>query len=155
MDITSAMGAAPRYEMNPAERFGVEQQVKEHNARINGGKQTGGQNLGKDDFLKLLVTQLSYQNPTAPMEDKEFIAQMAQFSSLEQMTNMAGDFNKLAAILAGTEANTALGKSVEILEGDRQVAGKVQAVTRGGGDPQILVNGSYYQWSQVTKVFEH
>ncbi|GHV84077.1 hypothetical protein AGMMS50212_14170 [Spirochaetia bacterium] len=145
MDINTNLSAREVLETN---RF-----VNDFNAKLNDGKGATGQNLGKDDFLKLLVTQLSYQDPMAPMEDKEFIAQMAQFSSLEQMTNMASDFSRLADILSVSEANTALGKSVEIIEGENVVEGTVKAVTRGGS-PQILVNGNYYQWSQVTKVFE-
>ena len=52
--------------------------------------------MGKDEFLKLLVTQLSHQDPTSPMKDQEFIAQMAQFSSLEQMHNIAGNLGSMA-----------------------------------------------------------
>ncbi len=55
----------------------------------------GAKNLGKDDFLKLLITQLSHQDPTQPVSDQQFIAQMAQFSSLEQMQNIATGISKM------------------------------------------------------------
>lgn len=59
---------------------------------------SNGDYLGKDAFLKILMTQLQNQDPMNPMEDKDFIAQMAQFSTLEQMTNMASSFEKLATV---------------------------------------------------------
>ena len=112
------------------------------------------QNLGKDEFLKILLTQLAHQDPTAPMEDKEFIAQMAQFSSLEQMTNMAADFMRMAQLLVKTEASGSLGKAVELSLGEETVQGVVQAVTRDEM-PQVLVNGRFYDWDLVTTVYEH
>lgn len=51
-------------------------------------KPTGSSSLGKDDFLKILMTQLQNQDPLNPMQDQDFISQMATFSSLEQMTNL-------------------------------------------------------------------
>ena len=53
--------------------------------------------LGKDAFLQILITQLQNQDPTSPMDDKEFISQMAQFSSLEQMQNMTTAMENLLA----------------------------------------------------------
>lgn len=71
----------------------------------NSAKTAQGQ-LGKDDFLKLLVTQLQYQDPMNPMDDKQFISQMAQFSSLEQMQNMNTSMLKVQATgMIGGNAN--------------------------------------------------
>jgi flagellar basal-body rod modification protein FlgD len=138
--------------MNAQELAELNRIAAEHNAKVNNGR-TSQQSLGKDDFLKLLLTQLANQDPTAPLEDKEFIAQMAQFSSLEQMNNMAADFSRMARMIHSTEAASALGRSVEIAEGDMVIQGAVKAVSRGES-PQVMVNGVYYNWDQVVRVFE-
>lgn len=75
------------------EKSKVQMQVESFNKKI-AGERTYKSELDKDDFLKILLTQLTHQGPTKPMEDKEFIAQMAQFSSLEQMTNMTKESGK-------------------------------------------------------------
>jgi flagellar basal-body rod modification protein FlgD len=126
--------------------------AEQFNKELNNGRPVQ-RNLGKDDFLKLLITQLSYQDPTAPMEDKEFIAQMAQFSTLEQMTSMAADFAKLTRMLSAGEASSALGHTVEIVDGEQFVRGTVGAVNRGEAI-EIMVNGRTYPWEKVTRIYE-
>ncbi len=66
----------------------VEYKYRDYSDKQNKQKKAESNDLDKDAFLKLLVTQLQNQDPLSPMEDREFIAQMAQFSSLEQMQNL-------------------------------------------------------------------
>lgn len=109
--------------------------------------------LGKDDFLKILMTQLTHQDPTQPMEDREFVAQMATFSTLEQISNMNEDIGRIFSMLRRNEALGLLGRTVEIAVGEdaAPVVGSVSEVT-GGDLPQLLVNGTYYDFADVVSV---
>lgn len=79
-------------------------------------KATESQNtLGKDAFLQILVTQMKNQNPLEPLKDTEFIGQMTQFSSLEQLTNLNQTMNQLVGIQgmqSFTEHSNLIGKKV-------------------------------------------
>ncbi|WKC58414.1 flagellar hook assembly protein FlgD [Borrelia sp. P9F1] len=113
---------------------------------------SGGVNLGRDDFLKLLITQLRYQDPTDPMKDKEFIAQMAQFSALEQMTNMSKSFEKLSSALNVNKDLDLLGKVVEFEHADGEVIkGKVTNI-KTGVNPGIMVGGKYYTYESILSI---
>ena len=138
--------------MNSSETAKVKMQVDSFNSALNQGREVKSE-LGRDDFLKILLTQLTHQDPTAPMEDKDFIAQMAQFSSLEQMTNMSQEFTKLSGMVAKGQAISLIGKTVEIAGIAGSIQGKVTGVS-GGDFPQVRVNDKYYDYSQVESVIE-
>ncbi len=93
--------------------------------------------LGKDDFLKILVTQLSNQDPSSPLQDKDFIAQMATFSSLEQMTNLNTAFEKFSSRQISQYASV-IGKEISWTKqgSDTILSGIVNGVT--------VENGSYF-----------
>jgi len=140
--------------MSTQEKTRTQLQVDTFNKTLAVNGRTPKQELGKDDFLQLLIAQLSHQDPTAPMEDTQFIAQMAQFSSLEQSTNMNASFEKLNVMLSGSEAAGSVGKNVDIDLGESKVSGKIMAATRGDY-PQVLVDGRWYDWSSVKTVYAH
>jgi len=139
--------------MSEQERAAVEEQVNLTNKSNEVGGRKVKQQMDKDDFLTLLVTQLKNQDPSAPLEDKQFIAQMAQFSQLEQMNNMGAQFTKMAGMLSSGQAMNTLGRNVEITQGEKIITGKVTQVS-SGQFPQILVNGSYYDFKDVSAVKE-
>ena len=137
-------------QMSALDQAKVTQQVDTFNKSINHGKLVS-QNMNKDDFLKILITQLTTQDPSAPMQDKDFIAQMAQFSSLEQMTNMANSFGKVSSVISASQAVSTIGKTVEIQFGGQTVKGEVTGVTPGQF-PQVLVGDKYYDFGSVQKI---
>ncbi len=138
--------------LTPQEHARTSQQVDAFNKTLNEGKGAKvNAALDKNDFLKILITQLSHQDPTQPMDDKAFISQMAQFSSLEQMTNMSEGLTKVADLISRSQAVSLLGSAVEISNGESTVSGIVEAVT-SGDFPQVLVNGQYYDFASVQKV---
>lgn len=139
-------------QMSAADKIAVDQAVDYFNKQntVN-GRQTSNQ-LGKDDFLKLLITQMQNQDPTEPMENTEFIAQMAQFSSLEQMTNMSTSFEKVANYISESSATSTLGKTVELNIGDTTVKGIVEGTIRGE-KPEVIVNGMRYDKNKIAAIY--
>lgn len=109
-------------------------------------------NLDKADFLKLLVTQLRYQDPTKPMEDREFIAQMAQFNALEEMRALNKGFAAMSDFNQLTQASSLLGKMVAIRTEDEHFAGTVDEVRRVDGAIMVLVAGKAYDLSAIQQV---
>ncbi|PYG89824.1 flagellar basal-body rod modification protein FlgD [Ruminiclostridium sufflavum DSM 19573] len=112
-----------------------------------------GSSLGKDDFLNLLVTQLRYQDPLEPTDDKEFIAQMAQFSSLEQMQNMNG-------VLTNSQAFSLIGKYITANTTDedtlevKTVQGQVSTVKMSNGKVYLVVNDQDVDIDSLSEVVD-
>ena len=102
--------------------------------------------LGKDDFLQLLVTQLQHQDPLAPMEDKEFISQMAQFTSLEQMKNM----NNAVQI---TQATSYIGKQVSWADSQgTEQTGIVTAIRIVNSEPKVMIGEESIELKKIMSV---
>ncbi|QTQ12919.1 flagellar hook assembly protein FlgD [Treponema parvum] len=138
--------------MSAAEKAQVQMTADNFNKKLAVNGRTASQQLGKDDFLKLLLTQLSHQDPTNPMDNNEFIAQMAQFSSLEQINNMSNSFAKLATMLGSSDAVNTIGKTVEINTGDATIQGIVEGATRGE-NPKVQINGVLYDMEKINAVY--
>lgn len=113
--------------------------------------------LGKDDFLKLLITELKYQDPTNTVDDKEFIAQMANFSTLEQMNNLNTNFEKLSSTLSNSlvpslimqQASTMIGREVSYTDSEGVKTGVVESVTIREGVPYYVIDEEEIAASQI------
>lgn len=119
-------------------------------------KPTGAmQVLGKDTFLQLLVTQLRYQDPLNPQDNSAFVAQMAQFTSLEQMQNLNATMTKLLELQSGAMASAPayLGLAVTVgTEEGTTLTGTVSAVEYEQGKPLLVIGGKRYGLENLQKV---
>lgn len=111
-----------------------------------------GSELGKEDFLMLLVTQMQYQDPLEPTDNTEYVTQLAQFSELEAMQNL----NETANV---STAYSLVGKEVVIQHenstGDViEFQGTVQYVTIQNGEAYVTVDGERYPYSEVVQVID-
>lgn len=114
---------------------------------------TPTQTLDQDDFLNLLVTQLKMQDPLNPESNTDFIAQMAQFSSLSTNTSTNAKVTELQSTIQFQQANGLLGRTVVLQpNSSTQVSGTVSGITIDAGTPKIVVNGQAYDLNQVVSV---
>lgn len=111
-----------------------------------------GSSLDKEDFLMLLVTQMKYQDPLEPTSNTEYVAQLAQFSELEQMQN-------LNQTTTNTSAYTLVGKQVRVqmvspIGGVTEVQGVVDYVTIQNGKAKVCVEGQLYDYDNIVEVLD-
>jgi flagellar basal-body rod modification protein FlgD len=108
--------------------------------------------LNQDDFFKLIAAQFSYQDPLNPQKDTDFIAQMAQFNTLDQTRLMQADLSGLRSQFKGLQANQFLGPWVSLQDPATKstVEGLVSEVRFNGGEPQVVVGEVPYDLSRVT-----
>jgi len=114
---------------------------------------SSNQTLGQADFLKLLSVQFQSQDPMKPMDDTAFIAQMAQFSSLQQTQTLTQQMTQMRTTQDLTTANSYIGRQLTVDDGNGgTVTGNVTAVDNTGSAPQVIINGHPYALSAVLRV---
>lgn len=109
--------------------------------------------LGQKEFLQLLVTQMSHQDPLNPSSDLDSIAQMASFTSLEQTRSMVEDIRLLRNDQELLKANSLIGRTVEAVNADQtHTFGTVTAVQMEAGKPKVVVDGKSYDLDQLRTI---
>ncbi len=143
----------------PLTQTNIQKKVAEHEVqKANQDLRDKGlkynQKLGQNDFLKLLVTQLKHQDPLSPLKDKEFIAQMAQFSSLEQMKNINKSVEKLIRQSSISENYNLLGKEVTWFNSinGKFHRGVVNSIEKPGGIIKLNIGGYLIDPASVVKI---
>lgn len=96
--------------------------------------------LGQDDFLKILLTQLSFQDPLKPLDNEQFVAQLAQFTSLEQSRQTTENTDLLLQVETVAQSLRLLGRTVQVRTGSGSSVGRVTVVSFDeAGTPRLSI----------------
>jgi flagellar basal-body rod modification protein FlgD len=115
-------------------------------------KTTGNSVLGKDQFLKILITQLQNQDPMEPMQDKEFIAQMAQFTSVEQLMNISTQLTSMNQSLGSVSG--LIGKDITWTDAATNLpkTGNVESIVVSKGIQYAVVGKDRVALTDITQI---
>lgn len=111
--------------------------------------------LGQDDLFEILLTQLTYQDPLKPLDNQEFIAQLAQFTSLEQAQQTNSNIESLLTMQTANQSISLLGDTVQVETEQGGQVGKVTTVTFERGIPNLTVqlsNGAFINGVSLAQV---
>lgn len=141
-------------QLTPAQIKENEATASAFNARLKAQNEQINHNLGQADFFRILSAQLANQDPLNPMEDKEFIAQMASFSSLEEMKSMSNNMRLLSETVKLSQFSSAvslIGKEATLATPNGTVTGTVSAVS-GSSSPMLKINNDLYNISDLIEI---
>jgi len=111
------------------------------------------QSLSQQDFLKLLVTQMTSQDPMNPTNSQDLLSQMTEFSTLNANTSMQSQLAAMQSLNQFSEAGNLLGKQITLQVDSNTIAnGVVTGLDTSGSAPGIIVNGQTYSLGQVISV---
>ncbi|QJR21979.1 Flagellar basal-body rod modification protein FlgD [Brevinematales bacterium NS] len=140
-------------QMSPAELQELTYKVEGFNAQIRAQNQGSKNSLSEADFMKLLITQLRNQDPTKPLEDKEFITQMTQLTSLKQLNEMITTMQTFSKELAFTRTLGLVNKWVVYERADGVMAqGLVESIRVKNGQTFLNVNNEEVTLEQVSEI---
>lgn len=146
---------------------GLTQSLESYQSSQAAKNTNNNSSLDKDAFLMLMVTQLKYQDPLDPQDNSEYVAELAQFSSLEQMTNVADGLTKVSEIVSNIDTSVLVGQLSSMIDKDVRwtstskytdeegnvqtrsttMDGKVTGVSISDGTPKVIAtsNGETYE----------
>jgi len=112
--------------------------------------------LGKNAFLTLLVTQLKHQDPMNPVENHEFVAQMAQFTTLEQMQNLNEKFQSMMLLDLAAQSASLLGKKIETVDPatGEPIIGTVSSIKLVDGEAMLVIGDDEVPLTDITQISE-